>query len=131
MKKIICAAALSLAALTTPAFAELEKVYACQYTDAAGLYFEDGNWATTDCSLKPPFFIKTDGSTIVSADGLFEEHISCTSRYAKFQCGDQYGGTVYFNSDTKKGGVSQLFGAQLDDDKRDTVSVSLFVCEAM
>ncbi len=130
MKKVLCAAALAMAATTTPATAELPKVFACQYTDSNGFHY-DGSWKRTGFNLRPPFFIKTNGETITSAGHLFEESISCTQRNSLFQCGDELGSIVFFNVGTKRGGAADLFGATNDGDSRDTVQVSLFVCQVM
>ncbi len=131
MKKILSAAALALVGVTTPAFAELEKVYACQYTDSTGFIFKAGKWQETTFNLGQPFFIKTDGVTITSTGVLFDHRISCTNAVSVYQCGDQLGGSVIFDSETKKGAHSELVGAASVGDERDTVTVSLFVCDEM
>ena len=83
------------------------------------ILMSDGNGSLTTESVKKPMGLK------------IPQNIRCqVSRYGRgVTCNSVYGGSLYFDSESSKGGFSTLFGtADADPDLPDSVMVSAFEC---
>ena len=108
---------------------------ACQYTRSTGFIFQNGNWVTTNFNLEKPFFLKINGDHLDSAStqkvlGLGTSICSYTD-FGPQGCTDSGGDYIYFNERTLRGAVSMVAGSGEPDSDltRDTVGVSMFICE--
>lgn len=131
VKKLFAVISIAIGAFVTPALAE---TYACQYTDATGFIFQDGIYKKTGFDPNPPFFFKIEASKFdVSSHDYFKNYgtSTCLDFSPQHSCINSVGQSLYFNRDTNRGAIGSLYGASSEGTKRDTVSVSLFVCQTM
>lgn len=134
MKKIYFTllAVLSLVFFATGAIAQNQPL-ACQSDARAGLTWKNAQWNVA--SFVPIRFIlvKTnDGLTNDSVEAIFESSandVFCRTNYSRISCHDSYGGFLFFDPKTRKGGISKLYGAIIDRmDQRDTPVLTAFSC---
>jgi hypothetical protein len=144
MKTLIVLLAFTL--VTSQAMAQ-KIVYACQFTESAGLIKEKNIWSVTKFILEKPFFLaeETGQLTKESVSKVLNSPISdivCkdtlhTDKFNSRHCMDGYGKSLYFLGSTLNGGVSNLFTAGFSSDRptpdpfKDTLSVSTFTCTKM
>ena len=106
---------------------------ACQSDERAGLSWENGRWKVAAFIPLRFILVKTnDGLTNDSVGKIFEssaDHVLCRTRYSRVRCHDSYGGFLFFDPETSKGGFSKLYGAIVDRmDRRDTPALTAFSC---
>ena len=137
MRKLIAIAAVLL---STTAVAQPDKDWwACQAVHASGMYWENNRWVTTTFQKGPPFVLMSDGNGSLTTESAAKalrttvvDGVTCIPDpygRSRVNCFDLSGGTMFFDSQAGKGGVSQMIGStDTDTDYRDTVSVSAFEC---
>jgi hypothetical protein len=129
MKKILSALLITLVGL--PVHAQ-NKPIACQSEAAAGLSWESGRWVTK--SFEPPRFILIQVGKTLTTDSVGKAlstpsgQVTCREVEKEMLCSDRTGGSLYFDPQTLKGGISQLYGSILSGAKKDTVTVHVFSC---
>jgi hypothetical protein len=110
---------------------------ACQVDAAAGLSWENGQWKTTRFFEKK-FILVLSGDTLTKesaaqALGTLNAYtVSCNTDLndKMISCIDRAGRSLVFMPETRKGGVSKLFGATMNSkESRDSVQVSAFTCQ--
>lgn len=130
---------LLLAALLLVHGTAMGQTFACQYTEAAGLKWENGRWRSTSFMNPPPFFLKIEGDRL-TADSVAKAIRGTPSRIRcernqianTFSCFDQSGGFLHFDPQRYAGAISQMLGASTgQSDYRDSVSVAAFTCQQM
>jgi hypothetical protein len=107
---------------------------ACQSDARGGLDWENGRWVVSR-------FTETKFILVQSKNGLTEESVAtamvvarnqtnCSTVYLnRVSCSDQFGGHLYFDPATLKGGISFVYGGvQADADKKDSMIVTAFSC---
>ena len=113
------------------------STFACQYTGVGGFAWERSQWRLNVFRLEEPFFLFAENaqldtqsvatvlgsnSTICRHDSLFQRSI----------CHDELGGYLIYDFATQKGGRSEILGAVSEDQEyRDALSVSTFICQEM
>ena len=145
MKTLIAFLASLLTLLSTSAMAQ-KIVYACQFTESAGLKPDQSGWKTTSFTLGKPFFLTDENENLTKESVIKAMHwefseVLCydstlkRNRYVR-HCIDGLGGSLYFNTATLNGGVSFLYAAGFTNEnifKKDASSifVSAFTCTKM
>ena len=107
---------------------------ACLSDKRAGLSWKNGQWVVS--SFVPTKFILVqtkDGLTsesVAKAIDALVENVMCRSNYNKtlITCHDPHGGFLMFSPKNLKGGISQLMGATLTGNSRDTPTLTAFSC---
>jgi len=107
---------------------------ACLSDESAGLSWKNGKWVVS--SFVPTKFILVqtkDGLTsesVAKAIDALVENVMCRSNYNKtlITCHDPHGGFLMFSPKNLKGGISQLMGATLTGNSRDTPTLTAFSC---
>ena len=134
MKKIsfTLVAVLSSIFLSTEAVAQNQPL-ACQSDARAGLTWKDAQWDVAAFVPIRFILVKTnDGLTNDSVGEIFASSandVFCRTNYSRISCHDSYGGFLFFDPKTRKGGFSKLYGAILDRmDQRDTPTLTAFSC---
>lgn len=133
MKNLITALAILL---STSAVAQPDKDWwACQYLESAGLQWKNGQWGVGRFQLESPFVLMSDGNGSLTEDSVSKpikapvSLVECVDlQGGDIGCYDASGGYLFFNTNTGRGGVSQMNGATSTSDNRDTVSVQAFEC---
>ena len=105
---------------------------ACQGEASAGLSWEGGRWVTSSF-IKRNFILVQAGATLTidsasKALGATPSNVSCKKNTFDVLCTDTSGGTLLFNPDNLKVGLSQILGSTTVGDSRDTVTVQIFSC---
>ena len=128
-KTLLLAAALACSG----AVAQEKQVWACQeITKGQGFSYKDGAWVEASfTSLN--YLVTIDGSNSKYGHSGKEYTTNCelTPDYAAnlhFRCGDNTGGTVLLNPDTKLAVISEGLGGIIMNANRDTVSIRLLQC---
>lgn len=135
-------ALITLSAILLATSAAAQQNFACQHTDSNGFAFKERQWGRTGFTNDPPFFIKLGSDTLDPQsilDGLnvgFQSNLpTCFSKDVfggAYYCASHIGETVVFNPKSGEGAKSTIYGAgSSDSEVRDTLSVSLFVCQKM
>jgi hypothetical protein len=115
----------------------LAQTFACQYIANAGLSWESGQWVVSKFTIREPFFftIKAGiGITSFKGDKLIEDNLVCDQRATgngSYSCSTSLGDYLYFREKTLRGTISSNFGGTLDGARRDSVSISPFICTKM
>ena len=134
---------LLLAALLLVHGAAMGQTFACQYTEAAGLKWENGRWKSTEFRTAEPFFLKINGSVLdqkVAADVFGSRspataalvHCAKNPSRTTHSCMDGFGTFLFFDESTRLGGRALMFGsASTSSAYRDTTSVAHFTCQQM
>ncbi|TDL81682.1 hypothetical protein [Meridianimarinicoccus aquatilis] len=131
--------------LSTATLEAQEQTWACQYTDAIGFLFEDGQYNPTEFQVPEPFFLKTEEGSLVlsSVDGALGSLGSKGETYCHGRktdrvndatvqtCSDFLGNTIVFSTTEARGAVSKMLGSVQVEDTRIPPGVLLFVCQAM
>ena len=123
----------------------LAQTFACQYVASGGLSWESGTWVASGFKKKEPFFftIKAGvGITSFKGDKFLEDDLVCdnsatrtayekVTRNGRHSCSTYTGDYLYFQEKTLRGTISSRYGGVLDGDKRDTLTISPFICTKM
>ena len=127
---------LPLALLFAPNAHAQGKPLACQFQEAGGLSWKQGQWNVARFKLKEPFILVLKGDNLDPASvakPLDDENPVCektSSISLDIRCHDQYGGSLFFSPKTNRGAVSQLNGGtSAAANTRDSLSVSPFICQ--
>ena len=131
--KLIAVAAM---VLSTTAMAQPDKDWwACQVVHSSGMQWENNQWMTGTFQKDPPFVLMSDGNELLTKEsaakamGTFGQLTECRKLYtSQITCNQGTGGFLYFNPDTSRGGISNIFGAADAASNRDTVIVDAFEC---
>lgn len=116
------------------------KPLACQVDEAGGLDWERGRWVLKKFVLKK-FILVQSGLTLTTEsvasafnekpENRYPDQMSCKtdSLFNNISCSDTVGGrSLYFDPQTRKGGIGKLFGATETGASRDSVSIEVFSC---
>jgi hypothetical protein len=116
------------------------QVFACQYTDSTGLHFENGRWARKGFIAPKPFFLRLEEGRITQESAAIplaahSPNIVCAIKDMPQQgiihtCSD-YSSQLIFSPSTSSGATAQLLGSTSREQRRDSVTVSLFTCQSM
>jgi hypothetical protein len=122
---------LSSSFLTIGASAQ-NKPLACQTDAVGGLEWESGRWVTSTYVPRRFILVQTkDGLSKDSAGKAlvndFLQSISCI-KDGRITCFDTLGGYLFFDPQTLKGGIAQVFGSISNGTKKDSVGVQVFSC---
>jgi hypothetical protein len=143
MKTLIALLAFTL--FTSQAIAQ-KIVYACQFTESAGLKPDQSGWKSTSFTLGKPFFLTDENNNLTeeSVAKVFpgaNNEIMCndftTKKFRDLRhCMNGMGGSIYFNTGTLNGGISVLYASGFTNEnifKKDASSifVSPFTCTKM
>lgn len=130
MKKNLAILLITLVGMSAQA---QNKPFACQTDVAAGLAWVNGRWITN--SFEKPKFILVQAGMVLTADSVAKtlssvsSFVTCKNNtYLHIECTDMMGGSLFFDPETLKGGISQLYGSINSGAKRDTVTVQIFSC---
>ena len=109
------------------------KPLACQSDATAGLKWKNGRWDTVTFNGSKFILVQTkEGLTKESAAKALRtpvvSGVLCKDVNPEIFCTDRSGGYLWFHPVNLKGGVSQLIGASMLGEKKDTLSVSAFSC---
>ncbi len=129
--------AVVLAALALPANAQESYTLACQYTEDAGLKWENRGWALRNFRPDDPFFLKVANGRLTTetvarvVEISSPENVSCMKNdFSTYEaCMDYLGGSLFFDYKNYRGGISQLYGSTNTGDSRDSIRVSTFICQ--
>lgn len=109
------------------------KPLACQIDTANGLSWHNSRWVNYNFPTGKFILVQTKDTltieSVANAIDAIPSHVSCrTSPISIISCNDFTGGNIIFDPKTLKGGISQIFGATMIAERRDTVSVKPFSC---
>lgn len=138
MLKTLGSVAIISGIFSTTALAQ-DITLACQYTDASGFIWQNGCWDQGRFNTMPPFFMKLSAGRLDPSGAALEgtsSEFDCSSRQVAADvhvCYTPFGTSVVYNAKAGNGAVSQMFGALMPPlaETKDTVTVSLFVCQEM
>ena len=138
MRKISLILATFTAVISAPVIAQ-NVTYACQYIADSGLVWKNKQWETIKFTFQRPFFLNSINSKLTTESvgkviGANPNRVFCHDSSMKIQsCGDWLGGSLIFNFTNLNGGVSQIFGASVEDGtpEKDSLHVRAFTCTKM
>ena len=130
---LFCAGLIALGAGS--AVAESRTVLACQYVAASGLDWVGGRWVPQHYTLPAPFFLTAVDGRLDSESvrKIFETSTAprCVADFALETCIDPLGLSLFFSFADMQGSVSRMLGSAYKVDRRDSLAVMPFVCQAM
>lgn len=128
---------LLLAALLLVHGAAIGQTFACQYTAAAGLDWEDGRWKTRSFFTNPPFFLKIEAGRLTpnildkTVVGFSLQGYCEPERIANyFNCSNGVGTFLFFDPTALAGAISEV-GSAITKHRRGSMSVQPFTCQQM
>ena len=113
------------------------KPLACQVDKSAGLYWKNGQWATTSFTTGKFILIQTkDGLTTESVAKVFktdQSDVVCMNlgrALPNINCTSWYGESLVFDPKNLNGAITRVLGALMPSTakSRDTLSVEAFSC---
>ena len=113
--------------------------YACQYIKTAGLSWKNGKWNSDSFINDDPFFLSAINNKLTSASvsKIFDgTEVNCFEKVTVSDsqtCATRFAELLIFNFKTMNGGVSNIYGSQVQSNqqRKDTLSVGAFTCTKM
>ena len=110
------------------------KPLACQEDGVAGLNWENGRWVTSRFNEKKFILVQQANKlTIESAAKALNSYaslITCSNTDPQILCYGVSGEVIYFDPQTLNGAISKNFGGTMKGNKKDSLTISAFSCEA-
>jgi hypothetical protein len=136
VRKTFFGAALAYCMAVVPSAAAGKTVAACQYLAASGLEWQAGRWVPQQYVLPAPFFLSLIKGRLdpESVSKVFETNAAphCVADFALETCIDPLiGSSLFFSFSDMQGSVSRMLGSAYKVDRRDSLAVMPFVCQAM
>jgi hypothetical protein len=109
------------------------KPLACQTDATAGLNWEAGRWQIRSF-IAEKFILVQSGNTLTNASVAKafdspETLVNCyTTATSNITCTGISGSLLFFNPKNLRGGLSNVFGATMESEKRDSVTSAAFSC---
>jgi len=130
---------LLLAALLLVHGAAIGQTFACQYTQSAGLDWENGTWKSRYLEIPRPFFLVVEGGNLTADSaakvlGSLPKEARCERHPIGFySCHTPLTSFLFFNPKELHGVRSEMRGAILRPEARGThpLSVAPFICQQM
>jgi hypothetical protein len=135
LRKAFIGAALAYCIAVVPSAAVGKTVVACQYLAASGLDWQAGRWVPQHYTLPAPFFLSLIEGRLdpESVRKFFEMNAAphCVADFALETCIDPLGLSLFFSFSDMQGAVSRMLGSAYKVDRRDSLVVMPFVCQAI
>lgn len=129
--------------------AAMGQTFACQYTAAGGLNWENGRWVTRGFRLGAPFFLKVERGSLTE-DSVSKillgspETVTCRvivdhppfKERVRYACFNHFGSFIHFSPSDTRGSIAQTFGSvssglDTGSSTPDSLAISSFTCQQM